>query len=91
MSYLDRRGGRKESPPPIRPRDAVGLKQQMSKQTSRTAVVHLELHTGNLARASAFYHELDGIAPAADGTVWLAGGAADRLGDRVLRDLQPAV
>jgi uncharacterized protein len=82
MSYLDRRGGRKASPPPIRPSEGVGLKLEMRKRTSRTAVVHLELHTGNLARASAFYHELFGWR--AD-TIHAGGGSykALELGDRI--------
>jgi predicted enzyme related to lactoylglutathione lyase len=82
MSYFDRRGGRKESPPPIRPGDAVGLKLEMRKRTSRTAVVHLELYTGNLARASAFYHELFGWRAE---TIHAGGGSYEalELGDRI--------
>jgi predicted enzyme related to lactoylglutathione lyase len=57
MSYLYRRSGRNASPSPIRPGEGVRLQLKMSKQTSRTAVVHLELHTGNLARAFAFHRE----------------------------------
>jgi predicted enzyme related to lactoylglutathione lyase len=81
MSYLDRRGGRKVSLP-IRPGAGVGLKLEMRKRTSRTAVVHLELHTGNLARASAFYHELFGWRAE---TIHAGGGSYEalQLGDRI--------
>jgi predicted enzyme related to lactoylglutathione lyase len=82
MSYFDRRRGRKESPRPIRPGDAVGLNLEMTKRTSRNAVVHLELHTGNLARASAFYHEL--FSWRAE-TIHAGGGSYEalELGDRI--------
>jgi uncharacterized protein len=82
MSYLDRRGGRKESLPPIRPGDAVALQPEMRKRTSRNAVVHLELHTGNLARAHAFYHELFGWRAE---TIHAGGGSYEalELGDRI--------
>jgi predicted enzyme related to lactoylglutathione lyase len=54
----------------------------MRKRTYRNAVVHLELHTGNLARAAGFYRELVGWRAE---TIHAGGGSyhALELGDRI--------
>ena len=54
----------------------------MMKRTATIAVVHLELHTGNLARACAFYRELFGWRSE---TIHAGAGSyqALELGDRI--------
>jgi hypothetical protein len=55
--------------------------------TSRSQVVHLELHTGNLERASAFYSELLGWRPErieAAGRSYLALDLGEGLGGGVV-------
>jgi predicted enzyme related to lactoylglutathione lyase len=54
----------------------------MMKRTAPSAVVHLELHTGNLARACAFYRELFGWRSQ---TIHAGAGSyqALELGDRI--------
>jgi uncharacterized protein len=54
----------------------------MMKRSATSAVVHLELHTGNLARAGAFYRELFGWRSE---TIHAGAGSyqALELGDRI--------
>jgi uncharacterized protein len=54
----------------------------MMKRSATSAVVHLELHTGNLARACAFYRELFGWRSE---TIHAGAGSyqALELGDRI--------